>query len=293
MIPTENLNRLHYYLHERERIRLKKEANANILTEDPILQRYKFTNILRSDDRTTRWVKKNWYDPNRDQPKDVVALNCAIFRYFGTQEFAEDIGFQYSWDPSHLIETADRRMKERKKVFTGAYIITNGGISAPKQEVVVGNYLQPFRARLPDLVAIAERTNSWQSVGTAMRTLPGMGAFMTKEILLDMMLTPVLENAEDKLTWTPVGPGAIRGLNRLHERPVDQGLTQSAGLHEIKDLLGQISSMGLEDFMPKIGVEYGVTDLQFALCEYDKYERVRLGEGRPRSTYKKTERPLP
>ena len=26
-------------------------------------------------------------------------------------------------------------------------------------------------------------------------------------------------------------------------------------------------------------------DLQNCLCEFDKYERVRLGEGRPKSTY--------
>ena len=27
-------------------------------------------------------------------------------------------------------------------------------------------------------------------------------------------------------------------------------------------------------------------DVQFCLCEFDKYERVRLGEGRPRALYK-------
>ncbi len=27
-------------------------------------------------------------------------------------------------------------------------------------------------------------------------------------------------------------------------------------------------------------------DIEHSLCEFDKYERVRLGEGRPRSMYK-------
>ena len=27
-------------------------------------------------------------------------------------------------------------------------------------------------------------------------------------------------------------------------------------------------------------------DIEHCLCEYDKYERVRLGEGRPRAKYK-------
>jgi len=28
------------------------------------------------------------------------------------------------------------------------------------------------------------------------------------------------------------------------------------------------------------------TDIQFGLCEFDKYERVRLGQGTPRSRYR-------
>jgi len=34
--------------------------------------------------------------------------------------------------------------------------------------------------------------------------------------------------------------------------------------------------------MPKIHMQ----DLQNCLCEFDKYERVRLGEGRPRNGYR-------
>ena len=32
-------------------------------------------------------------------------------------------------------------------------------------------------------------------------------------------------------------------------------------------------------------MELHAQDLQNCLCEFDKYERTRLGEGRPRSTY--------
>ena len=292
MLP-EMVQSFHSYLHERERIRIRRELDGKIDTEDAILKEYKFTNVLREHDRTTRWVNRNWYAPNHNQPLDIQALNCAIFRYFGTAEFAEELGYQYEWNPEYIISTAKARMSRKQKVFTGAYIITNGGISAPKEEVVVGNYLQPFREKLGEIVRVAEETRSWRQTGTVLRTIPGMGAFMTKEVLLDMMLTKVLQDATDKLTWTPVGPGAIRGLNRIHGRPVNAPLSQEKGLREIQDLLAEFAALGFAPWMPKIGVKYGVTDVQFGLCEFDKYQRVLNNEGRPRSKFRPSKEPLP
>lgn len=275
-----------FYLNERERIRQKREAGEpGPWTEDPILNRYKFTNIMRSEDRTTRWLLKHWYNPNRDAKPTAIALNCAIARYFGHQDFLEDIGFQYTWDPSMILEKAETRLRAGKKVFTGAYIITNAGSTDPKQNVVVNQFLTPFRYNLEQVVRLCEQ-GKWKNVAEFLQTLPGIGPFMSKEIALDMMLTPLLENATDKLTWTPAGPGAIRGLNRLHGRPVQASMTQTLAVHEMQVLMGKLSSERLfEEHMPKIGVDYGVTDIQFSLCELDKYLRVQNGEGRPRSGY--------
>jgi len=41
-----------YMVWEREAMRLAKENGHTVLTEDPILARYRFTNIRRRDDRT-------------------------------------------------------------------------------------------------------------------------------------------------------------------------------------------------------------------------------------------------
>jgi hypothetical protein len=284
-VNTENFNTFVHYLNERESIRQKRErGEAGPWTTDPILSRYKFTNIMRSEDRTTRWLKKHWYDPNRDAPLDILALNCAIARYFGSIEFLSDVGFQTTWNPDLLIRRANERFAERKKVFTGAYIITNAGSTDPKQVVVVSQFLTPLRFKLDALVELATGKGRWQPVAEWLQKQPGIGAFMSKEIALDMMLTPLLENATDKLTWSPAGPGAIRGLNRLHDRPLQSSMSQDRALHEMQALLGQIGPH-LADYMPTPGVDYGVTDIQFSLCELDKYLRVKNGEGRPRSGY--------
>jgi len=282
----DNFQTFVHYLNERESIRQKRESGLDgPWTTDPILNKYKFTNVLRKYDRTTRWLVKNWYDPNRDAPADVQILNCAIARYFGHQDFLGAIGYQHTWDPEHLLKTAKDRLSRREKVFTGAYIITNAGSTDPKQNVVVNQFLSPLRMNLDQLVRLCEQ-GSWQNVAEFLQTLPGIGPFMSKEIALDMMLCPVLENAKDKLTWSPVGPGAVRGLNRLAGRPIQTAMKQVVALHEMRVLMGRLSTEGhFKDYMPQIGVEFGVTDVQFNLCELDKYLRVQNGEGRPRSGY--------
>jgi hypothetical protein len=281
------VEKFNWYLHEREKIRMAKEAGLSApWTMDPILSSYKFTNINRANDRTTRWAIKNWYDPNREKSLEIQAINCAIFRYFGTIEFAEELGYQTDFNPERIIACANARMARKQKVFTGAYIITNGGISAPKQQVVAYNYLAPLAREIHEVVKIAQTSNSWEATARFVSTFPGMGAFMTKEILLDMMLTPVLENCTDKLTWTPAGPGAIRGLNRLSGREVGAPLSQGKALGEMQDLMLKLAQGKMfSDWMPRIGIDYGITDIQFSLCEIDKYLRVQNGEGRPRSRY--------
>lgn len=304
-----------HYLNERESIRLKRETGfSGPWTVDPILSKYKFTNVSRANDWTTRWVVKNWYNPNRHQSLEVQAMSCAIFRYFGSAEFAEACGYPSEWDPEKLLRTATLRLASGQKVFTGAYIITNQGMRDPKQNVVVTHFLTPYRFNIETIVRVAQ-SGSFQDTCEFLQTLPGMGAFMSKEIALDLMLTPVLEKAHDRHTWSPVGPGAIRGLNRLHGRPLNKNMTQAAGLAEMQELLGMLAQEkplrgpgdlglfygedvpkgeGLIEAFPRIGVDFGVTDVQFCLCETDKYLRVKNDEGRPRSGYNwKKARPQP
>ena len=55
----EELERYCYWQVEREQIRLRKEVQKNPppWTNDPILQQFKFCQVFREDDRTTRWFK--------------------------------------------------------------------------------------------------------------------------------------------------------------------------------------------------------------------------------------------
>lgn len=277
-----------YYLHERETIRIKKESgDPKPWTQDKILQNYKFTNVLRENDRTTKWMRENWTKPNLTAPLEIQLLNCGIFRYFGSIEFAEEIGFQNEFNPKFLKETAERMLSEKRKVFTGAYVITNNGIVGPKQDVVVDKFLTPFNESLEEIVRISRATQSWMLACQRLMKVYGFGGsgFMAKETLSDAIHTPVLNDCTDRYTWSPVGPGALRGLNRLHNRPLSQSLKEPQALEEMKGLFIRFSS-DFKSFMPRVGQEFDLHCVQFGLCEIDKYIRLRDGTGKVRAGYK-------
>lgn len=288
MLVAQNSDLFFYYLMEREKIRINKEVKKlpKPWTTDPILQRYKFTNVLRENDRTTRWMRQNWTKPNEDKPLEIQLLNCGIFRYFGSMEFATEIGYQTEWNPEKLKSTAKRMLSEGKKVFTGAYVITNNGRLGNKYDVVCDDFLTPFWQSASDIVKIAQETQRWELATKRLMKVFGFGGsgFMAKEVMSDAIQTPILRNAIDRNTWSPVGPGARRGLNALHGREPDKVISEEQGLQEMLELF-DLAKVLFPAWMPKVGQEFDLHCVQFGLCEIYKYLKVRRGEGRPRSTY--------
>ena len=165
-------------------------------------------------------------------------------------------------------------------MFTGAYIITNQGLKLPKEEVVVDLFLEPVWRNSEDLAKVAEQ-KSLRAMHKALGKLKGWGGggFMAYEAVTDMNYTPVLANAKDKMTWANAGPGAKRGLNRIHDRPLTNG--RADWNQEMRKLLLH------KDYyvaMPQADDDnIDMRCIEHSLCEWDKYERVRLGQGRPRS----------
>lgn len=286
------------FIQERENVRLRKEAGDFFpWTEDEILKNYKFTNVFRHHDRTSNELRERFYGPNFYDDRRAILMNCALFRYFGTWEFAEVVGWQTydEFDFEGIKELARQRLADRERVFTGAYVITNQGISAPKQEVVVDIFLKGLHAATPDIVQLATVTQSWKQVSDKMRNLMGFGGsgFMTKETLLDTTYTGFWENIKEHETdgtfsypsdwweWTPIGPGARRGAARVLGDDEARPLTEKASFNVIGSLFNNQREFWSDDWN-----RLAPTDIQFQLCEFDKYERVRLGQGKPRSRYR-------
>ena len=122
---------------------------------------------------------------------------------------------------------------------------------------------------------------------------------MTKEILLDTTYMGFWNDTKDHpedgkfsfpsdwWDWTPIGPGARRGAARVLGDDDARAVSESKAGETIKFL-------GLDqDFrdMEPLTEPLAPHDIQFQLCEFDKYERVRLGQGKPRSRFRANLRP--
>jgi hypothetical protein len=292
LVPA-TLETLSHYLHERERIRLAKDRGElrSSWTEDKILQTFKFTNVLRENDWTTQQLLHGWYGPNQDAPLEYLLMAAGVARYFGTWEFCNAVGFGAAsvFDKEHIRTLAQSRLngKPKRPVFTSAYVITNGGISDAKYNVVLDHYLTPLHRCSVDLARLGSDTGSFERMGRQMQTLPGFGGtgFMMKEVMSDFILaTKGRIEWKDLYTWSPVGPGARRGINRLHGRPADSRLNDASALRELREIAEALAPM-LESWMPQFGEAYDLHAVQFAMCEFDKYMRAKTGEGQPKNNY--------
>ena len=79
-------------------------------TIDPILQKYKFTNPFRENDKVTVWMRQNWTNPNHNRSHGEIIFNCCLFRMVGTTEFAEEHGWVTEWDPTRAKEIIEKRL---------------------------------------------------------------------------------------------------------------------------------------------------------------------------------------
>jgi hypothetical protein len=289
---THLLRNYFYWINERHAIYQKRvNGEPGPWTGNPVLRKYKFTNPFRENDRDTIWMRKHWTGPNENQPAEIQIFNCGFFRMFGNTDFLAKHGYNYAWHPELTIVAARSYMNAGGKAFTGAYVITNGGISAPKEQVVVERYLTPLWNARERLAEVA-RNNSLQQLHRAMRDLPGFGGggFMAYEVVTDLNYTPVLRNAEDRFTWANAGPGAKRGLNRLMERDLYKPIK-----NEMCNFLMAALLRRAPDYLePHVPVEHvDMRCIEHSLCEWDKFQRASLNQGLPKSVYSlKKSRPI-
>lgn len=104
-MDQELFRRFLWFISERESIRRKKElGDPWPWTKDPILQRYKFTNIWRQDDRTTRALHARLQECESDRE---ALLNIFAFRLVNRASEIERLPIircakTEDWAPGHI-----------------------------------------------------------------------------------------------------------------------------------------------------------------------------------------------
>ena len=291
MFIQEELDRYLYWQVERENIRLQKEVSnfPPPWTVDPILQQYKFCQVFREEDRTTRWFKQHIREPMRED--DGVLMATVIFRWFnyiptGRTLIKHDL--LKNWNREKAIE----EIKKQDKWVTGAFIVKspNGMDKVTGVAECISHMWERKDYMIKKLVERRDNNeSSLEYCWKLLREYPYMGPFMAYEVVTDLRFTYLLQGAKDKYTWANAGPGAMRGLNRLTGRPLD--FCQRS--HDWNSEMVALYEIALEKLPTNItfrnDLPYEMREIEGGLCEFDKYSRIYKGEGRTRSTYRYNE----
>ena len=287
------ITRLTEWVQAREDLRLLKESGApEPWTSDPILRMYRFTNIRRRDDRVSRWLRREVIAP-MSEPGSQHELTLSELQFIALCRFVNwpptiaAIIEEQLWPVEHLNLKAignliDARTASGEKAWTGAYMVRAqpgymGGKGLFVAEQVVG---APLRRAWPEMQFMLQ-TGMRRPVWRVLVDCLNWGSFMSGQVVDDLTWTPALASPRDNYTWAPQGPGSLRGLNRVLGLPLGtkhEEMEWCLQLQEWREVIVKALGKGYDDFT--------LMDLQSCLCEFDKYERVRLGQGRPRSHYR-------
>ena len=151
-------------------------------------------------------------------------------------------------------------MGGRALVLIAALALTDGCRAAADGPPASGDFSAPIRKA-------TVRPTKWSSIAATVVSVHGVGSVSWSS------RTP----ATTRATWAAAGPGTLRGLNRIHGRPVDCALSQEQALREMRAIYEIVES--------ETGVAMDFSDVPNILCETDKYLRVKNGEGKPRALY--------
>jgi len=271
------------FMRERHRIYLKRFTmdQPKPWTDDPIFQQWKFTNVFRQLDHGTR-VLHMALRHERDFTK--IVWNVWWYRLFNWHEHMTDFGvLEHSTkDYSKLINGLKAKAYRGDKVFTSAHMTT--GVFA---EDKVDTYIRAVKHAAdyaPYIADIALSTQSMERVFEELLEFYMIGKFVSYEIVCDLRFFHGFEPT-DAMTWANIGPGAKRGLRRLGK---------SVDLDNMIALMNQFADEEAENidgpFYPHMFCSmyppFELREIEHSLCEFDKYERIRLGQGRPRQKYK-------
>lgn len=317
-MPTPRLNDIAAFMKARHDIYLDRKAGKpGPWTADPVLRGGRFCNIYRELDTVTIWIDRNIRQPYADHTHLWFML--AIARYINwpdTLRYLMDEAGPGTWpdeegfEPAKLTKALEDYAAAGNKVYTGAYMIR--AESDPSKEwyswtkhryiaeIVLGRLWEDreeWQRMLETTPGVLRAFNRLETVWEKFQQhrYIGWGPFMAYEVVTDLRHTRYLRNAPDIWTWANAGPGAIRGLNRMYGRDLaakPRPEQTNAEMIELMQELNALDALGFNETFgppqlgsPHVGPRFEARDIEHTLCEFDKYERVRLNEGKMRSKY--------
>ena len=245
---------------------------------DPIISRFKFTNVYRAADRVSQYLIKNviYKSDLPNSPKEVL-FRILLFKLFNKIETWELLGSEigdltfenYNFKKYDNILTEAMACGER--IYSAAYIMPSGksyfGFLRKHS-----NHLKLIeliiKKNTPEKLSSAK---SMQQVFEILKEFPGLGDFLAYQLSIDINYSPIINFSESE--FVVPGPGAKGGISKCFQDT--GGLSNVEIIRLMTDRQErEFERLGLS-FKSLWGRKLQLIDCQNIFCEVDKYARVK------------------
>lgn len=294
---TAELEKFWNFIAERQNIWHRRfiEKRNFPWTQDPILQRNKFTNIYRELDPGTRYAMKEILE--REAPRPDIVFNIMLYRLMCSIPTYSSMGFQY------LTQFTEKDFDEHLRdiynsgapVFGNAYLISP--YSSMGSEYKFRNVSRLFGLIHRDFDEFFKRLEEAPTFEAAFKVVNGkygFGPFLAYQVMVDLTypipnkmygsaIIPFSQN-----DWAQCGPGAMRGLNRMTNAPGPRtALTALRWLHAKQQECFEWLGIEFNYLLDENGerVEISLANMQNCLCEFHKYRSIQDGTGKSQRVF--------
>ncbi len=282
VIPNDNtLQYYFYFIQERMNIFWRRCENSDILTDDPILKEYKFTNVYRACDRVSQFLIKDviYRDTEKYSPEDAL-LRILLFKVFNkieTWNYLCELT-DVTVDTFNVVQLSEALTIRQQTcpIFSNAYMMTGSysgyhGINTKHQV-----WLQMIEDKFIKGQGLKKvlKAQSMAEVYNQLRDYPLIGDFLAYQYTVDFNYSPFLNFDED--SFVRAGVGAVRGIKKCFS---SYGNDYEDAIYFVHNHFEELQERyGYTDFRPLPGRSPKLIDLQNCFCETDKYLRAKMPE---------------
>lgn len=306
-----NLNLFFQIMYERQMIWKRRflEGKERPWTDNAILSKYKFTNVYRELDRSSQWQIKHIL-LDADLSLTNLIWKLMVYRFFNNPEtFTNDLWRNGIPDYKEYNEDefADFIQSLRDKglnPYTNAYLINSMATPGKPRDYCYTRLVIPsLHKAIPRLIAVVKKAEKPEEIIAFLKTIPSVADFIAHEFYQDFTYIPRYTDRKfmkfDQNDFTNVGPGASVGIRLIF--PNLKGKEQKQGIYRLRDMAEKyLSNIGKEkgELFPylhfdKAGGWYYVDSncnitlhqIEMWLCEFQKYWKMTIGEGKQRSEF--------
>lgn len=274
-------------------------GTASPWTEDPILDRYRFTNAYRASDRVSQYLIRHVIYEGSQKAEEVF-FRTMLFKLFNKIETWEILYSrlgaltwkEFSFDA--YANVLDDLLEEGKRIYSAAYIMPSPAFGSPRKH---RNHLRLLEHMMADgAPKKMAKASSLRGAFELLRSYPSLGDFLAFQFAIDINYSELTDFSE--MEFVVAGPGARDGISKCFSD------TAGLGYAEIIQVMSEradeeFKRLGLE-FQRLWGRDLQLIDCQNVFCEVSKYARVahpgiegESGRNRIKQKYTPRDAPIP